>query len=196
VAQLIEKPARDIITAGTSTQTMPAHSPIPDLFLAAVSGGADPYKWGVASTAQIHDYLLDQIRNPGLTPQGGRLDDPNFAEGRFLFRVLNLPQPQEANTIEVYRERAASGDAIAQVQLGYLYDHGKSGLAKDQREAARLYTLSANQGNAQAEANLGVFYGDGLGGLAKDEREAARLFKLSADQGDERARNRLLDLTR
>ncbi len=71
VAQLIEKPARDIITAGSSSQTVPAHSPIPDLFLAAINGEADPYKWGVVSTTQIHDYLLDQIRNPGLTPQGG-----------------------------------------------------------------------------------------------------------------------------
>jgi len=35
----------------------------------------------------------------------------------FLFRVLKLPQPQEANTIEIYREKAESGDAVAQVQL-------------------------------------------------------------------------------
>src|SRR5271166_5478936 len=45
VAQLIEKPARDIITAGSSSQTVPAHSPIPALFLAAISGEADRYKW-------------------------------------------------------------------------------------------------------------------------------------------------------
>jgi len=44
VAQLIEKPARDIITAGSSSQTVPAHSPIPDLFLAAINGEADPYR--------------------------------------------------------------------------------------------------------------------------------------------------------
>ena len=93
VAKLIEKPAREIITAGSSSQTVPAHSPIPDLFLAAIDGAADPYKWGVVSTAQIHDYLLDQIRSPGLTPQGGKLDDPNFAEGAFLFRVINPNHP-------------------------------------------------------------------------------------------------------
>jgi Ricin-type beta-trefoil lectin domain/Caspase domain len=93
VAQLIGKPARDIITAGSSSQTVPAHSPIPTFFLAAIGGEADPYKWGVVSTAQILDYLLDRIRDPGLTPQGGRLDDPNFAEGRFLFRVSRLSSP-------------------------------------------------------------------------------------------------------
>ncbi len=102
----------------------------------------------------------------------------------FLFRVLKLPQPQEANTIEIYREKAESGDAVAQVQLGYLYDWGKSGLPQDKREAARLYKLSADQGNARGQANLGVFYENGLGGLPQDKREAARLYKLSADQGN------------
>src|SRR5215467_12742946 len=36
VMQLMERPARDIITAGSSDQRVPAHSPIPTLFLAAL----------------------------------------------------------------------------------------------------------------------------------------------------------------
>jgi uncharacterized membrane protein required for colicin V production len=63
----------------------------------------------------------------------------------------------------------------------------RGGLAKDDREAVRLYKLAADQGEATGQANLGDMYRDGRGGLAKDDREAARLYKLAADQGDEYA---------
>ena len=105
VAQLIEKPAREIITAGNSSETVPAHSPIPDLFLDAINGGADTDKWGVVSTPRIREYLIDHIRNPGLTPQEGKLDDPAFAEGEFLFRVIN-PAPPRLEHLNKLRWRA------------------------------------------------------------------------------------------
>jgi hypothetical protein len=101
VAKLMENPARDFITAGRSDQRVPAHSPIPELFLEALSGAADPYKHGVISATEIHEYLLDrilQMRNINLTPQEGRLPEPAFSEGAFLFRVLNpvMPSPSES----------------------------------------------------------------------------------------------------
>jgi hypothetical protein len=82
VAQLMEKQARDIITAGRSDQTVPAHSPIPDLFLAALNGAADPYRHGVVSSVEIYTYLLDgvlQMRDINLTPQQGKLPNSAFA---------------------------------------------------------------------------------------------------------------------
>jgi formylglycine-generating enzyme required for sulfatase activity len=92
VARLMEKPSRDIITAGRANERVPAHSPIPKLLLAAVNGAADPSKHGVISAAEINIYLRSQLlnlRDVNLTPQQGRLLDPNFAEGEFLFRVPN-----------------------------------------------------------------------------------------------------------
>jgi hypothetical protein len=92
VARLMEKPSRDIITAGRANERVPAH-PIPKLFLAALNGAADPYQRGVVTAAEINIYLRSQLLNlPGvnLTPQQGRLLDPNFAEGEFLFRVPNI----------------------------------------------------------------------------------------------------------
>jgi Caspase domain len=92
VRQLMDRPARDIITAGRSDQRVPAHSPIPALFLAALNGAADRYKRGVISSSEIHAYLVDrvlQMRDINLTPQVGRLPNPEFAEGTFLFRVPN-----------------------------------------------------------------------------------------------------------
>jgi hypothetical protein len=96
VARLMEKMARDIITAGSANERIPAHSPIPKLLLAAINGEADRYGHGVISAADIKTYLRDQVLNlpgVGLTPQQGRLQDPNFAEGEFLFRVSDTGSP-------------------------------------------------------------------------------------------------------
>ena len=82
------------------------------------------------------------------------------------------------------RARAARGEAAAQADLGYKYEMGLDGLAKDEREAVRLYKLAADQGESWGQNNLGALYADGLGGLPKDEREAARLYKLAADRGN------------
>jgi TPR repeat protein len=196
VTQLMERPARDIITAGSSDQRVPAHSPIPALFLAALNGAADRYKHGVISSSEIHEYLLDrvlQIRDINLTPQAGKLPNPDFAEGTFLFRVLNptAATPDEGESIRLLHGGADGGDINAQVNLAYLYQEGRGGLAKDDREAARLYKLAADRGNAAGQAGLGFFYELGRGGLPKDDREAARLFKLAADQGSARGQNNL-----
>jgi hypothetical protein len=103
-----------------------------------------------------------------------------------LFRVTN-PARRTADddaVIRLYRADAADGDANAQFQLAWLYENGRGGLQKSEREAIRLYKLAAEQGNGAAQANLGIYYRNGEGGLEKDEREAARLFKLAANQGD------------
>jgi hypothetical protein len=91
---------------------------------------------------------------------------------------------RETGETRRYRVAADRGDANGQVNLGWLYENGRGGLLKDEREAARLYKLAADQGNGVGQANLGVFYEHGRGGLQKDDREAARLYKLAADQGN------------
>jgi tetratricopeptide (TPR) repeat protein len=110
VARLMEKPARDIITAGQANEKVPAHSPIPELFLTALNGAADPYQLGVTSAVEIGTYLRNrvlQMRDINLTPLVGQLSNPAYTEGMFLFRVRNsgnavdlpaarVPQPQSA----------------------------------------------------------------------------------------------------
>jgi hypothetical protein len=88
VAMLMEKPARDFIVAGRSNQKLPSYSPIPKHLLAALGGAADYGRHGVVSTDEISNYLADQMRDIGLTPVVGRLPNPAFAGGRFLFRVI------------------------------------------------------------------------------------------------------------
>jgi hypothetical protein len=73
---------------------------------------------------------------------------------------------------------------------GVLYDGGRGGLPRDDREAPRYFRLSADQGIAQAQYNLGIYYANGRGVL-RDACEAARLVKLAADQGHKGAQYNL-----
>jgi hypothetical protein len=96
VARIMSQPSRDIITAGDANQLVPAHSPIPDLLLAAIGGGADRYNHGVVSAAEIKLYLADEVRKlPAvkLSPLEGRLQDQRFAQGDFLFRIIQSAAP-------------------------------------------------------------------------------------------------------
>jgi carboxyl-terminal processing protease len=103
VARLLDRPSRDFLTAGSANEPVPAHSPFPELFLAALNGEADRYQHGVISAADINAYLRDKLlhlRTVTLTPQQGRLPDAAFAQGEFLFRVTNPASapPQRAPT--------------------------------------------------------------------------------------------------
>jgi hypothetical protein len=88
VNKIMEKPARDFITAGGANEPIPAHSPIPGFFLAALNGAddADRDRLGVISAFDIGRYLRSHVLNlPGsnFTPQYGKLPDPDFTEPEF-----------------------------------------------------------------------------------------------------------------
>ena len=57
---------------------------------------------------------------------------------------------------------AQAGDAIAQYNLGLMYENG-TGVLKDGAEAVRWYRLAADQGLAIAQVILGRMYFDGSG---------------------------------
>jgi uncharacterized protein len=79
------------------------------------------------------------------------------------------------------RPLADQGDAIAQYDLGFMYDAGH-GVMQDYGEAMRWYRLAANQGNALAQFNLGFMYANGHG-VPQGYAEAAKWYLLSAEQG-------------
>ena len=80
-----------------------------------------------------------------------------------------------------YRLAAEQGDAMAQYNLGTMYDNGR-GLPQNYAEAARWYRLAADQSLAQAQYNLGNTYASGEG-VPENDAEAARWYRLAADQG-------------
>ena len=95
VRQLLRSPARFFISAGSGSEIVPAHSPLPSLLIAAIHGEADRYGTGVVSGTEIGIFLKEMIRREHLklTPQAGPLNDPDYEEGDFLFRVVQPVPP-------------------------------------------------------------------------------------------------------
>jgi TPR repeat protein len=81
-----------------------------------------------------------------------------------------------------FRKAADQGYAIAQYNLGFLYDTG-IGVARDFAEAAKWYVRSVDQGDAGAQANLGAMYAQGQG-VPRDNVQAYMWSSLAAAQGD------------
>jgi TPR repeat protein len=65
--------------------------------------------------------------------------------------------------LRVWRPLAEQGNAGAQLDLGFMYDHGY-GVPQDYQEAITWYRRAADQGNDRAQYNLGHMYdkGDGV----------------------------------
>lgn len=93
--------------------------------------------------------------------------------------------------VRLYRLAADQGNALAQNNLGVMYEGGQGMLPRNDREAERLYRLSADQGFPGGQANLGVLYATGRGGLPRNDREAVRFWMLAAEQEDPQAQNNL-----
>ena len=93
--------------------------------------------------------------------------------------------------VRLYRIAADKGSALAQNNLGAIYEAGEGALPRNEREAERLYKLSADQGFPGGLSNLGAMYASGHGGLARDDREAVRLWMKAAESEDAQAQNNL-----
>jgi len=82
-----------------------------------------------------------------------------------------------ANALQLYRSLAEQGLAVAQFNVGLMYDMGQ-GVLQNHGEAVKWYRLAADQGRPDAQYQLGHLY-------YKHEQyaEAAKWFRLAADQG-------------
>ena len=86
-----------------------------------------------------------------------------------------------AKAIELLRPLAAKGDAVAQFNLGLMYENGK-GVTQDYKEAVKWYRLSAKHEHTGAQYNLGLMYDNGEG-VTQDYKEAVKWYRLAAEQG-------------
>jgi TPR repeat protein len=89
----------------------------------------------------------------------------------------------------VVPENAEQGEAIAQFNLGYIYEKGY-GITQDYTEALKWYRKSAEQGDASAQFSLGYMYEKGRG-VPASHKKAIEWYRKAAAQGDEEAINRL-----
>src|SRR5260370_17944390 len=62
-----------------------------------------------------------------------------------------------ATALRIYRSMADQGLAIAQFNVGLMYDNGQ-GVSKDEVQAIKWYRLAADQGRSDAQYQLGHLY--------------------------------------
>jgi TPR repeat protein len=86
-----------------------------------------------------------------------------------------------AAALHLLQPRAEQGDAVAQYQLGTLYETGQ-GVPRDDAAAAAWYRRAALSGHAGARYRLARMYLTGRG-VSHSPAEAARWLRLAATQG-------------
>jgi TPR repeat protein len=82
----------------------------------------------------------------------------------------------------MYQAAAAQGHAVAQCNLGCMFDHDQLHAGDSGAEAVRLWRLAAAQGHAGAQFNLGALFETGRR-VPRDTAEAARWYRLAAATG-------------
>ena len=105
---------------------------------------------------------------------------PRLAVAVCLTAILGVPA-LAAQMPPGLLERAETGDAVAQNDLGSRYYAGR-GVERDDAEAARWIRLAAEQGYAPAQYNLGLLHFRNRG-VAGNDAEAARWYRAAAEQG-------------
>lgn len=94
-----------------------------------------------------------------------------------------------ATALREWQPLAEQGDALAQYNLGLLYDNGR-GVQKDYAQARQWYEKAAAQGRADAQVSLGILYDYGRS-IPQDFKKAVYWYRLSAKQGNDLAQRRL-----
>ncbi len=76
---------------------------------------------------------------------------------------------------------AKNGSAIAQANIGLLYEDGL-GVRQSDKEAVKWYRMAAEQAEPRAQYYLGTAFEEGRG-IPQDYKEAAKNYRLAAMQG-------------
>ncbi|HML08968.1 MAG TPA: tetratricopeptide repeat protein [Xanthobacteraceae bacterium] len=112
-------------------------------------------------------------------------------DSRLIFQLGRAYQKADnfAAAVNEYRKAADQGFALAQNNLGFMYQSGL-GVPKDPEQAVTWYRKAAEQGLHNAQLALAGMYLDGQG-VPKDLGQAAAWCRKAADQGLAQAQNAL-----
>ena len=86
-----------------------------------------------------------------------------------------------ADTFAEIQQQAEQGDALAQAQIGAMYQLGRNGVAKDAQKSAKWMLKAANQGLVEAEVFMAALYDRGLG-VKQDVNTATQWYEKAAAQ--------------
>jgi hypothetical protein len=199
----LQQPVRYYITAGGSTEKIPAISPFADLVARGLRGEADFYKDGFITAEELGQYLQHNMpiyTHQSLRPLKGPIFDTKLDKGEFIFAtgltpVASLPANEAlakgnaanlrsdyGEALRWHRKAADQGNAHAQDNIGASYINGW-GVAQDYAEAMRWNRKAADQGNDDAQYGIGWLFELGWG-VAQDYAEAMRWYRKAADQGN------------
>ena len=103
--------------------------------------------------------------------------DNNFKKGVDAYKSGN-----NKNAFSFWLKAANQGNAIAQFNLGTLYENGE-GVSQDYSKAFEWYQKAANQGNVDAQFNLGSMYYNG-NGVGQNYKKALEWWQKAANHGD------------
>jgi len=106
--------------------------------------------------------------------------NPGFG-GQFEDGVAAYERGDFATAFRLMKPLAEKGNAMAQHNLGVMYDYGR-GIPQDYTKAYTWYRRAADQGFPEAQHNLGLMYYYGQG-VSRDFGEAARWYRRAAEQG-------------
>ncbi len=104
---------------------------------------------------------------------------------RLLGEDLMRSGTQDRVSIGWLAQAAQAGDAVAQVDYGYMLENGR-GTNADLQDAILWYQRAAAQQQVNGEKNLGLLYAEGRG-LPKDDAKAVYWDTRAAAQGDAQA---------
>ena len=86
-----------------------------------------------------------------------------------------------ANTFAEIQQQAEQGNALAQAQMGAMYQLGRNGVAKDTQKSAKWMLKAANQGLVEAEVFMAALYDRGLG-VKQNSNIATQWYEKAAAQ--------------
>lgn len=86
-----------------------------------------------------------------------------------------------ADTFDEIQEKAKQGNALAQAQMGAMYQLGRNGVDKDAQESARWMLKAANQRMVEAEVFMAALYDRGLG-VKQNVNTATQWYEKAAAQ--------------
>ena len=108
-----------------------------------------------------------------------------YEKGENFYYGRNGFAQSYADAVSWYRLAAEQGHAMAQSDLGFMYEKGR-GVGQDYGEAVKWYRKAAEQGDADAQNRLGDCYYCGRG-IGKNFQEAVRWYRKAGDQGNAEA---------
>jgi TPR repeat protein len=98
-----------------------------------------------------------------------------------------------ALALQLWRQLADKGHAIAQFNVGLLYEKGH-GVPKDTAEAVRWYERAAENGDVISQFKLGLIYVEGRDTVRQDYDKAAKWYLRAAEKNHVRAQYSLGNL--